>query len=212
MKLALVATFLAGTALSMLAAEAPQTGNWKLVKQASGVTIHSRPHPGSHLNEFRAIGEIDAPSATAEKVIDDYEAYPTFMPYTAECRVLERHHDSLLVYQRISPKIISDRDYTIRIEKKSWPSEHSLAYSIRWNAANDKGPPETHGVFRVKVCAGSWLLEPAGPHKTRATYYVFTDSGVNVPPFVANSISATGIIKLFAAVRKQAANSKYRSK
>src|ERR1700730_14009138 len=119
MKLALVATFLAGTALSTSAAETPQTGDWKLVKQASGVTIYSRPHPGSHLKEFRATGEIDAPSATAEKVIDEYEAYPSFMPYTAECRVLELHHDSLLVYQRISPKIISDRDYTIRIEKKS---------------------------------------------------------------------------------------------
>jgi hypothetical protein len=212
MKLALVATFLAGTALSMFAAEAPQTGDWKLVKQASGVTIYSRPHPGSHLKEFRAVGEVDAPSATAEKVIDDYQAYPSFMPYTAECRVLEHHHDSLLVYQRISPKIISDRDYTIRIEKKSWPSEHSQAYSIQWKAANEKGPPETHGVFRVKVCDGSWLLEPAGPHKTRATYHVFTDSGVNVPPFVANSVSATGIIKLFAAVRKQAGNSRYRAK
>jgi ribosome-associated toxin RatA of RatAB toxin-antitoxin module len=208
MKLALITTFLAGTALSIFAVEAPQTGDWKLVKQASGVTIYSRPNPGSHLKEFRAIGEIDAPSAAAEKVIDDYEAYPSFMPYTAECRVLERHHDSLLVYQRISPKIISDRDYTIRIENKSWPSEHGHAYSIRWKAANEKGPAETHGVFRVKVCDGSWLLEPAGPHKTHATYHVFTDSGVNVPPFVANSISATGIIKLFAAVRKQA--TKYR--
>jgi hypothetical protein len=124
----------------------------------------------------------------------------------------ERHHDSLLVYQRISPKIISDRDYAIRIEKKSWPSENDHAYSVRWKAANEKGPAETHGVFRVKVCDGSWLLKPAGPHKTHATYQVFTDSGVNVPPFVASSISATGIIKLFAAVRKQAGNSKYRAK
>jgi hypothetical protein len=212
MKQALTAIFLAGTALSILAAESPQTGDWKLVKQASGVTIYSRPHPGSRLKEFKAIGEIDAPSATTEKVIDDYEAYPSFMPYTAECRVLEQHRDSLLVYQRISPKIISDRDYTILIEKKSSPGENGQAYSIQWKAANEKGPPETHGVFRVKVCDGSWLLEPAGPHKTRATYHVFTDSGVNVPPFVANSISATGIIKLFAAVRKQSANPKYRAK
>lgn len=210
MKRALTAIFLGGTALSIFAAESPQRGDWKLVKQASGVTIYSRPHSGAHLKEFRAIGEIDAACATAEEVIDDYQAYPSFMPYTAECRVLERHHDSLLVYQRISPKIIGDRDYTILIEKKSWPGEHGQASSIRWKAANEKGPPETHGVFRVKVCDGSWLLEPAGPHKTRATYHVFTDSGVNVPPFVANTISATGIIKLFAAVRKQA--TKYRAK
>jgi hypothetical protein len=212
MKWALITFFVGGTALSIFAAEPAQTGDWKLVKQANGVTIYSRPHPGSHLKEFRAIGEIDAPSATTEKVIDDYEAYPSFMPYTAECRVLERHHDWVFVYQRISPKIISDRDYTIRIEKKSWPSQRGQAYSIRWKQANETGPPEKHGVFRVKVCDGSWLLEPAGPHKTQATYHVFTDSGLNVPPFLANTISETGIIKLFAAVRKQASNPKYRAK
>ncbi|MBV9618444.1 MAG: hypothetical protein JO201_04460 [Verrucomicrobia bacterium] len=210
MKRSLIAIFLAGTAMSTFAAEPAHTGDWKMVKQANGITIYSRPHAGSQLKEFRAIGEIDAPSATADRVIDDYEAYASFMPYTAECRVLERHRDALLVYQRISPKIISDRDYTIRIEEKSWPSEHGQAYSIGWKAANEKGPAETRSVFRVKVCDGSWLLEPVGLHKTRATYHVFTDSGVNVPSFVANSISATGIIKLFAAVSKQA--TKYRAK
>src|SRR5580704_4019392 len=120
MKRALITLSIVGIALPIFAAEPAHTEEWKFVKQAGGVTIYSRPHPGSHLKEFKAIGEIDAPSATAEKVIDDYEAYPSFMPYTAECRVLERHHGSLLVYQRISPKIISDRDYTIRIETKSW--------------------------------------------------------------------------------------------
>jgi hypothetical protein len=212
MKRALIAGFLAGIALPIFAAEPAHTEEWKFVKQAGGVTIYVRPHPGSHLKEFKAIGEIDAPSQTGYKVIDDYEAYPSFMPYTAECRVLARHHDFVLVYQRISPKIISDRDYTIRIDKKSWPSERGQAYSFQWKQANGKGPHETHGAFRVKLCDGSWLLEPAGPHKTHATYHVFTDSGVNVPPFVVNTMSETGIVKLFAAVRKQAANPKYRAK
>jgi ribosome-associated toxin RatA of RatAB toxin-antitoxin module len=212
MKRALITLSIVGIALPIFAAEPAHTEEWKFVKQAGGVTIYGRPHPGSHLKEFKAIGEINAPGHTVYKVIDDYEAYPSFMPYTAECRVLARHHDSVLAYQRISPKIISDRDYTIRIDKKSWPSDHGQAYSIQWKQANEKGPHETHGVFRVKVCDGSWLVEPAGPHKTRATYHVFTDSGVNVPPFVANTISATGIIKLFTAVRKQAANPKYRAK
>jgi Polyketide cyclase / dehydrase and lipid transport len=212
MKGALITIFLAGAALSIFAADRTPTEDWKLVKQTNGVAIYSRPHPGSHLKEFKAIGEVDAPTATVHKVIDDYEAYPSFMPYTAECRVLERHRDSVLVYQRISPKIVSDRDYTIRIDDKSWPAEHGVAYSSRWKQADEKGPPETHGVFRVKLCDGSWLLEPAGPNKTRATYHVFTDSGINVPPFLANTISETGIVKLFAAVRKQAKQSKYQTR
>jgi len=210
MKRALIALLVAAMPLSIFAAT--QSEEWKAVKQTGGVTIYSRPHPGSHLKEFRAIGEIDAPSHAVHKVIDDVESYTSFMPYTAEARVLERKHDSILTYQRISPKIVSDRDYTIRIEKKSWPAQHGLAYLSEWKPANEHGPAERPGVFRVKLVDGSWLLEPIGPNKTRATYFVFTDSGIAVPPLVANKISETGISKLFAAVRKQAKDPKYQAK
>jgi polyketide cyclase/dehydrase/lipid transport protein len=207
-----IIAFLAGTALSLFAAEPRQNADWKVVKQSAGVTIYSRPHAGSHLKEFKAVGEIDAATKTVHKVIDDVEAYPNFMPYTAECRVIARKHDSILTYQRVSPKIVSDRDYTLRIQKKSWPVANGLAYLNRWEPANEQGPAEKPGVFRVKVCDGSWLLEPAGEGKTRATYSVFTDSGIVGPAFLANTISTTGISKLFAAVRKQAKNPKYQSK
>jgi hypothetical protein len=211
MKRALVAGSIFSIALVISAANQTQGEGWKLVKQANGVAIYNRPHPGSRLKEFKAVGEIDAPSDAVHKVIDDVEAYPSFMPYTAEARVIERKHNSILTYQRISPKIISDRDYTIRIDNKSWPAGNGVAYFSEWKPANEHGPAEQPGVFRVKLVNGSWLLEPNGPDKTHATYYVFTDSGIAVPPFLANTISETGISKLFAAVRKQVKEPKYRA-
>ena len=212
MKRALVVISLFGIGLSIFGAEPAQTEDWKVAKQTNGVTIYSRPHPGSHLKEFKAVGEIDAASDTVHKVIDDVEAYSSFMPYTTEARVIERKQNSIVTYQRLSPKIVSDRDYTLRIEKKSWPAENGTAYLNRWTPANENGPAEKPGVFRVKTCEGSWQLEPAGANKTRATYFVFTDSGINVLPFLANTISETGISKLFAAVRKQAKDPKYQAK
>ena len=212
MRRALIPIFLAGVALSIFAAERAENGDWKLAKQANGVTIYSRPHAGSKLKDFKAISEIDASTKTVHNVIDDVEHYSSFMPYTTEARVLERKHDSILTYQRLSPKIVSDRDYTIRIEKKSWPTENGSAYLSRWKQANEQGPLEQHGVFRVKLCEGSWLLEPLEANKTRATYFVFSDSGITVPAFLANTISETGITKLFAAVRKQAKDPKYQTK
>jgi Polyketide cyclase / dehydrase and lipid transport len=210
MKRALVTSFIAGIAISILGAE---PGNdWKLAKQTNGVAIYSRPHPGSKLKEFKAIGEIDASTKTVNNVLDDVESYSSFMPYTAECRVLQRNGDSILTYQRVSPKIVSDRDYTLRITKKSWLTENGLAYLNKWSPANEQGPKEKSGVFRVKLCDGSWLLEPAGPNKTRATYSVFTDSGIVVPPILANAISETGISKLFLAVRKQVKDPKYQKR
>jgi hypothetical protein len=157
------------------------------------------------------VGDIDAPTRTVHNVIDDFEEYPKFMPYTVECRLVKREGDAMIGYQRLSPKIVSDRDYTLRIRKKSWPGEGGVVYVDQWEPANELGPAEKPGVLRVKLCEGGWLLEPAGANKTRATYSVYTDSGGTLPAFIANAASEIGIRKIFTAIRKQVKNPKYTS-
>src|SRR5260370_14863824 len=188
---AAITAFLAGTALSIFAAEPGQNADWKAVKQSTGVVIYSRPHGRSNLKEFKAVGEIDATAETVHKVIDDVEGYTSFMPYTAECRVIERKQDSILTYQRVSPKIVSDRDYTLRIRQESWPVENGLAYLNRWEPANEHGPAAKPCVVRVTVCEGSLLIEPAGESKTRSTYSDFADSGIGGPAVPAHHHSTT---------------------
>jgi hypothetical protein len=205
--------FLSGTTNLLHAADAPKTGDasngWNLDSQSGGVALYSRLRSGSSLKEFKAIGEVDAPAHSVHKVINDVPAYPSFMPFTAECRLLKQDGDSMLTYQRLSPKICSDRDYTLRIHEKSWSGPNGPVYLDDWKPANELGPPEKKGILRVKVCEGSWLLEPAGPTKTRATYSVFTDSGGALPAFLANAASEIGIRKIFAAIRKQVKLPKY---
>jgi hypothetical protein len=206
------ATFLilAGAHLSILAEDPAANDGWKSPKNSGGLVLYSRPHEGSRLKELKAVGQIDAPTRAVYSVIEDVDAYPSFMPYTSEARLVKRERDSVIEYQRLSPKICSDRDYTLRIRKKSWPMENGLAYFHRWEPANEHGPAEKPGVFRVQVCEGSWLLEPAGPGQTRATYSIYTDSGLAVPAFVANGLGEMAIKKVFAAVRKQVKDPKYR--
>src|SRR2546430_1311456 len=137
MRCALITILLPGIAWSLFGAE--PTKDWALVKQTNGVAIYSRPHEGSNLKEFKAIGEIDATTETVHKVIDDVEAYTSFMPYTAECRVIERDPDSILTYHRVPPKILRDRHYTLRIPQESGPVEKGLAYLNPWEPAPEKG-------------------------------------------------------------------------
>jgi hypothetical protein len=196
-----------------LAPELPNRGDvndgWKLATERNGVTIYSRPHAGSSLKEFKAVGEIGAPSRAVCDVIEDVDAYPSFMPYMAECRLLKRENDSLLSYQRISPKICCDRDFTLRTYRTSWPGVAGLVYSNRWESANALGPAKKPGVVRVELCQGAWLLEPNGADRTRATYSVYTDTGGLIPAFIANHFSQGGIVEIFAAVRKQVKQPKY---
>lgn len=186
----------------------PKEG-WKPAGGSKDVAIYSRAHAGSGLKEFRATGSIDASTSAVHAVIDDFENYPNFMPYTLECRLLKRASDSIITYQRLSPKICEDRDYTLRVWKKSWPGPDGVTYLDQWEPANDLGPGEKKGVVRVKICHGGWVLQPDGPVKTRATYSVYTDTGGLIPVFIANHASRMGITKLFEAIRKQVKNPKY---
>jgi hypothetical protein len=203
---------LAGTACLASGPSKPALVNadWKLATDSNGVTIYSHPHAGSSLKEFRGIGLIDGSSHAVHQVLDDIDAYPTFMPYITECRLLKREgSDSLITYQRFSPRICCDRDYTLRIREVSWTTPAGLAYSNSWEPTDEFGPARKAGVVRINICQGTWLLEPDGNTKTRATYSVYTDTGGAIPSFIANHFSESAIEKVFAAVRKQVKEPKY---
>ena len=189
--------------------EAPP-GEWKPISNKEGVALFRRQRPRSY--ESKAVGEIAASTNIVHAVLDDAEAYTSFMPYTAECRVLHRDENSILAYQRISAPLASDRDYTIRVRTTSKKVEGGTQYFSHWEADNAAGPPEKRGVVRVNLCEGSWLLEPIAPDRTRATYTVYTDSGGSIPKFIKETGSQIGIRKLFAAVRKQVGDPKYKAK
>ena len=203
---ALIASEICATALAAEPEAGP--GEWKLVSNKDDVAIYRRQRARS--NESKAIGDIAASTDLVHAVLEDVSSYPNFMPYTAECRLLKRDGDSLVLYQRISAPMVSDRDYTIRIRTTAKKTESGTTYSSHWATDNAAGPPEKRGVIRVSLCEGSWLLEPAGPNSTHATYQIYTDSGGLIPSFIKNTAGPAGIRKLFAAIRNQVRDPKYK--
>lgn len=186
-----------------LSAQAGENAEWAQESSDKGVVIHSRVRAGSEIREFKAVGAFEATPAAVFAILDDSDAYPSFMPYTAECRVLKREKDSVLAYQRLEVPLVSDRDFTLRSRNAKWLGPDGAIYRIRWAPANDEGPAEQDGVARVNVCEGGWLLEPNGAGGTRATYSIFTDSGGTLPPFITNNGSRIAIRKVFEAIRRR---------
>ena len=183
---------------------------WKLASDSGGVAIYTRPRPGSGLKQFKAIGEIAAPTRTVRDVVADVDAYPRFMPFIVEARLVKREKNSFLTYQRLSPPFCSERDYTIRMIESSRTSNAGLTYSYRWEQANAFGPAEKPRIVRVKNCEGTWLLETLSPNKTRVTYFINTDNGGGIPAFIANTGSRIAIGKMFAGIRNQIKDPKYK--
>ena len=193
------------------ALSAQDEAKWNPVSQAPDLTVYERVRKGSDLREFKAVGLIAMPPEVVRRVLDDVAEYPRFMPYVTESRVLARGSNSRVSYQRISPPIVGDRDYTIRVqcETRRLPGG-ATCYCNSWQAANDLGPAAKAGVTRVNVTQGSWLLEPTSDgRQTQATYCIYSDSGGSLPAYIVNAASKTAIPKMFEAVRKQAQLQKY---
>ena len=205
----LISTFLSVLPVFCASEESTNESGWTVAVRDKDVAIYSRPHPGSPLKELKAVGPIDAPTQAVSAVIDDFQNYPKFMPSVSECRLIRKEADSIVGYQRLSPKVCADRDYTLRVWKESWRAPNGLVFMSHWAPANELGPPEQKGVVRVKLCEGKWLLEPEGITKTRATYSIYTDTGGFIPSLIANHVSLTGIKRLFAALRKQVKDPRY---
>ncbi len=189
--------------------EHASSAEWVEDSNAKGVVIYSRNRSGTSLKEFKGMGVIDAPPGAVFGVLDDTEAFPSFMPYTSECRVLKREKNIVVAYQRLEIPLVTSRDYTLRSHHEQWLGPEGTIFRIRWEPANNLGPAAKAGVLRVNVCEGGWLLEPEGAGSTRATYSIFTDSGGALPSFMANSGSRIAIRKVFEAVRKQVKDPKY---
>jgi hypothetical protein len=190
---------------------APSGEGWVRVSCNAKLSVYSRSKPGSKAKEYQAIGWISAPNWVVEHVLEDAEAYPRFMPYVVECRILTKEVDGVTTYQRISAPFISARDYVLRVRVEMRHSAAGTVFVRHWMSEPQQVLPERPGTIRVKVNEGSWTLEPAG-ESTHAIYSVFTDPGGTIPAGILNYANQSAIPKVFAAVEKQAAEKKYREK
>ncbi|MEO6753151.1 MAG: SRPBCC family protein [Chthoniobacteraceae bacterium] len=186
-------------------------GGWKIVSQSATLTIHNRSHREPGIQEVKATGLIDAKPAVVRRVLEDTDAYPQFMPYVIESRLIARESGAVVVYQRMSPPLMKDVDYTMRMRFESYRADGgATGHRVRWDSANDLQPAEKKGVVRLTVNNGSWLLEPtANDGQTRATYWLHSDCGRAMSPALVGIAYRTSIPKMFEGVRKRAKLAKY---
>jgi hypothetical protein len=158
---------------------------------------------GTGTYESKAIGEI-AVHAVVHAVIDDAESFHG-SAYTMECRVLKREGDSVLVYQRLSPPLVSDRVTPCAFERQKGRGRNQLSQPMgNGERAWSRGKA---GCCSVKLCEGSWLLEPSVQMRARDLLGLYRQRRSN--PVFKNTGGQIGIRKIFTAIRKQVREPKY---
>jgi hypothetical protein len=201
-----------GTAAALLALLVAQAGEggWRVASRTGDVEVQERARAGARVREVRTVAVVDAPPAVVRRVVTDYGRYVELMPYTEEGRVVATEEGGRVThfYTLVNPPLVSRRDYTMRMVEEG--ADASGALVVAWTPS-ERGPAPRPGVVRVTVNEGSWRLEPVdGGARTRATYQLFTDPGGSLPGFVADRANREALPGVLQAVRRAAADPRYR--
>jgi coenzyme Q-binding protein COQ10 len=128
-------------------------------------------------------------NAPVEKVFDtiiQYDKYREFLPEVKEVRTSNRQGNEVNVHYKVD--VVKTINYTIRV-KEERPTRMSWSF--------------VEGEF-MKDNKGSWVLEPAGEGKTKATYTVEMALGALVPKTIVNALVETSLPKMLEAFKRRA--------
>ena len=129
---------------------------------------------------------INAPIEKVFDVITQYEKYGEFLSEVKEVRTSGRQGNEVNVHYKVD--VMKTIKYTIR-SKEERPTRMSWTF--------------VEGEF-MKDNKGSWVLEPAGEGKTKATYTVEMALGALVPKSIVTALVETSLPKMMDAFKRRA--------
>lgn len=167
------------------------------VERREGVSVFA----DDHSKQPRVAGEgvLDASPDRVMAFLLDYESHARRMGRVVESRVLERGPDWMLVYQRLSLPVVTDRDYNLLVR---WDQQAGVI-RITYEAVTGRGLPPRPGVVRVTLHEGSWQLRNAMDGQTTfARFQMRMDLGGSVPTLLTRGSTGDEIPRMFGEMRK----------
>ena len=129
---------------------------------------------------------INAPIEKVFDVITQYEKYTQFLPEVKEVRTSNRKGNQVDVHYKVD--VMKTIKYSIKV-KEERPTRMSWSF--------------IEGEF-MKDNKGSWVLEPEGEGKTKATYSVEMALGALVPKSIVTALVETSLPKMLEAFKRRA--------
>lgn len=136
------------------------------------VTVTDLSETGRAGKSFMATTRIDAPLQRICAVIQDYPAYPQFMPHTDATKVVQQARDFSLIDMTLKLPMGKFKRYRLKMQSQSNPQSCHVAWMLI--PREDLQIDET-----ITDTTGYWQLTPdlANGHKTLVSYFVYSDPG-----------------------------------
>lgn len=160
------------------------------------VRVLERTVAGSPGKSFVAATIIDAPLQQVCKVLQQYEAYPEFMPNTQSTKVTQNAATHSVIDVTLKLPMGKIKKYRLRMEPKASNTSCVLAWKqVPWPGLKQD---ET-----IADTAGQWQLTALSAGKTAVRYSLYTDPGP-IPfglGWIVDSLSKDSIPQTLDAVR-----------
>lgn len=172
-----LATLAVAALLPAPAAGQPE-GGWETYAEEKNARFERRDVPGSGYPELRATLEVPQASAA---VAESLWAACSDATSTKDLKkkLLRSSPGEVVVYQQVLLSAASDRDYTLRIWRSPPASDGTVV--LRYEIANELGPPPDARFVRLEAVYGFWTIAPLAGGGSRISCLSYSDAGGSVP-------------------------------
>lgn len=195
----------------------PSDSGWVEKTGGKNYRTYLRYRQGSDTAEVLMVGKVAKSPTDCLAVVTSYAAFPEFMPYIKFTRHLssekvsaEKTVNSVFFY--VEAPLVSPRFYTLRLVDEKGPATCQSLWDL------EKGPrrktpsdPLFKGAIKhaedaveTPLNKGFWRFTALpGGRGTKVEYYVFTNPGGKIPPFIVNKSNAVALPLLWKAFNER---------
>lgn len=192
---------------------APADSGWTEKTGGRNYKTYLRYVKGADTAEVLMVGRVSKPPRECLAVATSYSAFPEFMPYIKLTRLLSSERVSAVktvntVFFYVEAPLVSPRFYTLRLTDEIGPTVCQSAWDLE-KGAKRKTPadpafagkiPDPANAVETSLNRGYWRFTALpGGGGTRVDYYVFTNPGGKIPPWIVNRSNAVALPLLWKA-------------
>lgn len=194
------------------ASAGPLEEGWKIAKQSDGISVYTRPIPGSEFKEFMGVTDADAPMEVLLALFKDTPSFPQWFGFCRDIRLLKDVSDAhkIVYFILATPWPVKDRDIVIDVKFDVRKDEGKAI--ITMNALKDELVPVQSKYVRMTHLNGKCTLTRIDDNTTHVVYMVNSDPGGNIPVSVNNMLAKDQPFKTLKGMKEMGKKDAYYEK
>lgn len=187
-----------------------QAYEWKLKKEVDDIQVYFRKSPDSKINELKIETTVEASLSGIVTLLRDVPTYPSWV---YKCEAAKRlttlsDHEGIYYSEMNFPWPMANRDFIAYSHTQQDPVTKSIIIEAR---GRPEYIPEKEGLVRIPHIYVRWKITPTKPGEAKISYFLQSDPGGSIPPWIINMAIDQGPTNSIKNLREMLSNEKYQN-